>query len=190
MSSPLRRAAPFLVLLAVAACDSTPETPVARAPIGGSAKGPSEPIDSPDVTGARWVATDADPDRLLYGKPGESPLLALACTADANGPVIAYARFAHADPGAQAMFALIGNRRVERLFVDATRQGTASLWAGQVPARDPRLAVLEGPGEVEATIPGAGSVKLHGSPLPGALIERCRATAEPTPAPSPPATPG
>ena len=61
------------------------------------------------------------------------------------------------------------------------------------------MDVLTGTRQVEATVPGAGSVILNSSPLPGELVETCRApdqavTAEaaesdPSPAPAAPEDP-
>ena len=70
---------------------------------------------------------------------------------------------------------------------------------GVVAADDARMDVLTGTRQVEATVPGAGSVILNSSPLPGELVETCRApdqavTAEaaesdPSPAPAAPEDP-
>ena len=39
----------------------------------------SEPLPSPDTTGALWAASDT-PGRILFGLPGKPPLVALACS--------------------------------------------------------------------------------------------------------------
>ena len=194
----------IIACLAATAC-KPPATDdyVARTAIGGKNKGPSEPILSPDVEGAVW-AQAPKPDRILYGKPGATPLMAMECREAQSGPEIAFTRFAHADEGAKAILALIGNGHVERFFVDAAPVGSngASLWYGRVAASDNRLGVLTGGRDVEATVPGAGSVKLHASALTGQLVNACRAksgpqpdltplpSAEPAATPSPPAMPG
>ncbi len=142
---------------------------------------PAAPIASPDTTGAIWAP--ASDSRLLYGKPGERPLFAIECEMTKQPSAMVYTRFAAADPHAKAVLALIGNGHVKRLKIDAVRVGEVWLWRGDLAAIDPAWDVLTGAREVEATVPGAGSLKLNPSPLPGQLVERCRPLAEPaTPA--------
>ncbi len=140
--------------------------------------GPSEPIDSPDSSKAVW-ADSATPGRLIYGNPGEAPMLALACVEAGGAPTLRFTRYALADEGAGAFLALIGNAHVARIPVDATAFGEAFLWEGALAAGDPDWEVLTGRREVTATIPGAGMVTLNPSDKPAALIEQCR---EPVPA--------
>lgn len=148
---------------------------------------PLPPIDSPDTKGAAWVATPGNPERLVYGKPGERVLFALACTGAAMAPTLTYTRFERADPQAKAVLALIGNGHVARLKIDATRKGTSWLWQGSEPAASLNFEGLTGGRQVEATVPGAGSLILNPSPLPGELIQRCRARALPADPESAPA---
>lgn len=191
----MRRTLALAPLALLAACKPpASDDYVERTRIETPVEGPSEPIDSPDTEGAIWAPAERD-TRLLYGKPGERPLFALECLSDGKGPEMGYTRFAKADPHAQAILALIGNGHVSRLKIDAAQVGDAWRWEGTVPASDPRLDVLTGAREVEATVPGAGSVILNPSSLPGELVERCRALDEPLseevlpPEPSPPADP-
>jgi hypothetical protein len=163
-----------LFLLALAACKPpASDEYTERTRIAPRAATPSEPIRSPDTEGAVWAATD-NADRLLYGKPGERPFFALECTGQGGLPLVAYTRFAKADPHAKAILALIGNGHVSRLKIDATERGDVWRWEGAVEAEDPALDVLTGTRQVEATVPGAGSLILHPSALPGELVERCR----------------
>lgn len=153
--------------------------------------GPSEPLLSPDTEDAQWVAS-REPERIIYGNPGEPPLLALACIEGVDGAQIAFERIVDADPDAKAILALIGNSHVTRLFVDAEKTGDQWRWRGATRADDPALEVLTGPRQVEATVPGAGSVVLNPSSLPRELINRCRAQNR-APSPLPviePAAPG
>lgn len=177
-----------LSMLALAACKPpASDEYVERTRIAGGRDTPSEPLESPDTSGAVW-AEAARENRLLYGKPGETPMMALECVEGEDGPLLAYTRFAPADPHAQAILALIGNSHVVRLFVDAQKQGEVWLWQGSVTADDPQLDVLTGARQVEATIPGAGSLILNPSQLPGELIETCQTLAMPEPfAPEDPA---
>lgn len=142
----------------------------------------SEPLPSPDTTGAIWAASDT-PGRILFGPPGKPPLVALAC----SGKSIELTRFSPADPDAKAFAAIVGNSHVVRIPVDAVPSGRASIWRGKIAADNPGLEALTGAGPVELTIPGAGTVLLNPSPLPGELVLRCRPPALP-PEPAPPAS--
>ncbi|MXP46074.1 hypothetical protein GRI43_01540 [Altererythrobacter luteolus] len=162
-----------LVLLAACKPPATDDY-VERVEIGASQDMPSAPLESPDTEGALWADSDR-PLRLVYGKPGETPLLALACErSDNSSSTVRLTRFAPADPQAQALIALIGNGHMTRLPIDAKWNGRFWLWEMELAADDPALEVLTGPRRVELTIPGAGSVALNPSQRPGQLIERCR----------------
>ena len=169
----VRTLAPLFVLALAACKPPASDEYTERTRIVPRAEAPSEPIASPDTEGAVWAATD-DADRLLYGKPGERPFFALECTDQGGLPLVAYTRFAKADAHAKAILALIGNGHVSRLKIDATERGDVWRWEGAVEAEDPALDVLTGTRQVEATVPGAGSLILNPSALPGGLVERCR----------------
>ncbi|MBM0170210.1 hypothetical protein [Altererythrobacter sp. C41] len=166
-------------LIALAACKPpAAEDYVARVELDEARMYASEPIPSPDTEGALWAESDR-PGRILYGKPGEAPLMALACEEGDDGQRIHVTRFAAADPEAKGILALIGNGHVTRLHVDATWNGRAWLWEGYAAADDPDLDVLTGRRRVEATVPGAGSVELNPSERPRHLIETCRGERSP-----------
>lgn len=162
----------------VAGCKPPPtDSAVARVMLEMPAKGPSEPIASPDVTGAVW-AQGSNPQRLVYGKPGQPVLLALECLgAGAPGAQIRITRHAPADEGAGALLALIGNGQIGRFPVDATKVGAQFFWQGDVPAGAPQWEALQPAREATVTVPGAGLLKLNPSPLPMALVEQCRSAA-------------
>ena len=164
-----------LALVALAAC-KPPATDdyVARVALDDARVHASEPLPSPDTEGALW-ADAGQGDRILYGKPGSAPLMALACEEGGDGKRIHITRFAAADPKAKAILALIGNGHVVRLNVDATWNGRAWLWEGYAAADDPALEVLTGPRRLEATIAGAGTVELNPSQRPRNLVEACLA---------------
>lgn len=126
----------------------------------------------PDVTGAVWQG-DGTQNRLSFGTPVSAPFLSLVC-ADNEITII---RHAPADKDAKALFALISNGQVSRIKMDEV----AGEWRGTAPATDPQLSILAAPGPVEATLPGAGTLNLSGSPLPGEFLARC--------APLPPSRP-
>ena len=131
----------------------------------------SAPLPSPDATGAVWAVSQRTDGRLIYGVPSEPALMALECL----GPSLRITRNSPADEGAGAMLALVGNGHIGRLPVDATLEGGRYFWVGEEPAASEVWEPLAGPRELIATVPGAGTVELHPSPLPGALIEACRA---------------
>ncbi|WP_394728558.1 hypothetical protein [Altererythrobacter sp. GH1-8] len=168
----------ILTVLVLGACK-----PPATDGLGGHeeraqlAPGPSKPLDSPDIEGAIW-SQSATADRLIYGKPNQTPLFALACETASGEPVLRLTRFAPADEGAQALLAVIGNGHVARIPVDATESDNGLRWEGVADPQDERMEAFSGARAVTATIPGAGMVRFNPSPLPGALIEQCRATSE------------
>ena len=173
----MRRLLPILPLLALAACKPpASDDYVTRVAIEERAA-PADPIQSPDTEDAAWVEgqpREGAVERIIYGRPGERPLMALSCLDDEDGTRVGYERLVRADPRAQAILALIGNSHVTRLFVNSTKVGEAWIWRGASAADEPGLDALTGGRSVEATVPGAGSVILNASPLPGELIENCR----------------
>ncbi|WP_155806024.1 hypothetical protein [Erythrobacter litoralis] len=138
----------------------------------------SEPLPSPDASDALWAPSD-QAERLLYGVPGETPFLAVACDRSGGEPVLVFTRFTPADRNAQAMMSLVGNFHVARFPVDATDTGRAWLWQGSIAADSPDLNTLTGQRDVEATIPGAGSVMLKASPRIRELVNACRPSVAP-----------
>ena len=162
------RAVTFASLAFLAACKPPASDEYhGRSEVSDERTRPAEPVQSPDTEGAAWAMGQSG--RLLYGQPGEAPLMALGCE---DGTLV-YTRFERADANAKAVLALIGNGHVERLWVDAEQDGDAWLWRGRLPADDPRLAVLTGRNRVEATIPGAGSLVLNASHKPAEFITQC-----------------
>ncbi len=161
----------------LAGCKPPPtDSAIARVSLVAPAKGPSEPIPSPDVTGAVWAAT-GNPLRLVYGIPGKPVMLAIECRAPGTLQAqLRITRHAPADEGAAALLALIGNGWIGRFPVDATRIAGQSLWQGDVSALLPEWEALKPEREATVTVPGAGLLRLNPSPLPMALVEACRGT--------------
>jgi len=182
------RAAGTIAALALAggltACKPPPtDEAVARVTLDRPTKGPSEPIASPDMTGAVWAVT-GNRLRLVYGIPGKPVQLALECLAPATPEAkIRITRHAPADEGAGALLALIGNGWIGRFPVDATPVAGKSLWQGDVPAAQPEWDALKPEREASVTVPGAGLLKLNPSPLPMELVETCRGAPPPPPEP-------
>jgi hypothetical protein len=175
----------------LAGCKPPPtDNAVSRVSLVAPAGGPSEPLPSPDVTGAHWAGTD-NPLRLVYGIPGKPVMLALECLEPASDAArIRITRNAPADPGASALLALIGNGRIGRWPVDAMQVRGRRVWQGEAPASVPAWDALEPSREATITIPGAGLLRLHPSPLPIALVSACRgATGATSPTPAAPTGP-
>ncbi len=145
----------------------------------------TSPLDGglPDATAAVWEFAP-DNKSLRFANPAGEPLLSLACYLPPDAPPrIRFVQFAHAQPGAKALFAMVGNLRVARVAMDARLQDKRWLWTGSEPADANKLEALMGTREVIATMPGGGEIKLTGSPLSRQLIESCRAKAKPAPLP-------
>ncbi|MGB3378273.1 MAG: hypothetical protein WBA55_05830 [Allopontixanthobacter sediminis] len=171
----------FSALLTVAACKPpASDDYLERVDLAEARGAVGEPLPSPDTTNAVW-ANSKSADRILYGNPGETPFLALECERAGGVAQIKFTRFAAANAQAKALFALVGNGHIARIPVDAEWNGRAWLWEGAMPADEPDLEVLTGKRIVAATLPGAGQLDLNPSPLPGELIEACRAKSEPAP---------
>jgi hypothetical protein len=84
-------------------------------------------------------------------------------------------RHVTARPGEKALLPVIGNGTISRFKVDAVLSGDEWRWEGALPAGDPSLDVFTGPRELEATLPGGGSVLIAGSRIPGEFVNWCRA---------------
>ena len=187
----MRRSGVFLVALAMTGCGEEPaDRYVERVPLDEAQQFAAEPLPSPSVEGAIWVEVEPD-TRLLYGIPGQTPMLALECKRGTGllPSELVFTRFVRADAEAQALMALVGNFHVARIPVDATWNGRAWVWQGSIDPQDTHLEALTGPREVELTIPGAGTLKLGAGSAPGDLVNACRsdpssATEEPVPDPS------
>ena len=176
---------------ALAGCERSADNPAAaRVALDDAASGPSEPLPSPDTTGALWAASDKQPGRLVYGVPGEAVLVSLECADAATpGARIIITRHAPADAGAGALLALIGNRMVARVPVDATQQGGKRVWQGAAPAALEQWDALADPVDATVTVPGAGIVRLNASTLPVELVSACRGPEQPSPPEDPASAP-
>lgn len=161
---------------ALAGCNP-PQSDAAVA-LDGASIGPSEPLPSPDTTDAVWAVSGKQPGRLVYGVPGQPVLVSLECRGGATPDAqLVITRNAAADKGAGALLALIGNRMVARVPVDATEQGGKRVWQGTAPAALEQWDALADPVDATVTVPGAGLVRLNASPLPVQLVKACRGAA-------------
>ena len=109
-----------------------------------------------------------------YGPPDAPALLALGCEGwDTRAARLVVVRYAPADKGAQALFAIQGSKGVLRLPVSAVKIGKAGyVWRGLLNAADPRAEVLLGD-RLKATVPGGGQLDLPPLGAAGALVSEC-----------------
>ena len=161
-------------LLPLVACDRA-EEPVDPQRISlDAARGQArEPLASPDTDDARW-AVAPDGQAVAFGNAGERPFLSLACRVKDDPPTIRVIRHAEARPGEKALFPVIGNGTISRFKADAALEDDEWRWQAVVPADDALLEVFTGAREIEATLPGAGSLIISGSRVPGEFIAWCR----------------
>lgn len=140
---------------------------------------------SPDSEGAIWRIA-GDGKGLAFGQEGAPPFLSITCQlAEDTPPQLSIIRHAQSGLGAKALFAVLGNGIISRLKVDAALADEGWRWEGHYPADAPDWDVFTGPRDIEATLPGAGTLKLAGSGLPREFITWCRRNGDPVPV-SPP----
>lgn len=165
-----------LALLLLSACQRGEEEPVQaqRFSLDAARHVPEAPVASPDTAGAAWSVT-ANAQAIDFGRPGGPPLLTLACDLRQTPAQLRVIRHVAARPGEKALLPVIGNGTISRFKVDATLSGGEWRWEGALPASDPSLDVFTGPRELEATLPGGGTLLIGGSRIPGEFVNWCRA---------------
>lgn len=170
----MRAAALLPICLILAACDRA-ETPVdaQRVSLDEARGGVHEPLASPDTKNARWTVAP-NGQAVAFGNAGKRPFLSLACRVKDDPPTMRVIRHAEARPGEKALFPVLGNGTISRFKADAALEDDEWRWQAVVPANDPLLEVFTGAREIEATLPGAGSVIIAGSRVPGEFISWCR----------------
>jgi hypothetical protein len=132
-----------------------------------------QPIVSPDTNGARWIVAGSG-QAVELAKAGQQPYLTLTCQPGLQ-PMVRIVRHVAGRVGEQALFPVLGNGKSSRFKLDVIRGGEDWQWQGQVPAADPQLDVFSGSAELEATLPGGGTLLIAGSSLPGGFVAWCRA---------------
>jgi hypothetical protein len=168
---------PFAVVLTLSltACEGEPEPVEAqRFSLDAVRHAPPEPLVSPDTSGAAWAVSDSG-QAIAFGRPGAPPLLTLACDLRRTPVQLRIVRHVVARPGQKALLPVIGNGTISRFKVDAALADGEWRWEGALPASDPSLDVFTGPRELEATLPGGGSLLIEGSRIPGEFVNWCRA---------------
>jgi len=168
--------AALLIPLLLAACRQAEQAPVEgqRIELDEVRKEARRPIASPDTEGARWTVS-ANGQAIGFAAEGQAPWLTLECRLKDHPPQVTIIRHAPARPGEKALFPVIGNGTIARFKLDAALTDGEWRWQGAVPADDALLEVFTGARALEATLPGAGSLLIEGSRIPGQFIAWCRA---------------
>ena len=109
-----------------------------------------------------------------YGPPDAPALLAISCEGwDGRAARLVIVRYAPADKGAEALFAIQGSKGILRLPVSAVKVGKRGyVWRGILDAADPRAEVLLGSG-LKATVPGGGQLDLPPRGVAGTVVSEC-----------------
>ena len=116
-----------------------------------------------------------DARAIKFGHPDVAPLLTLACNLRNTPATLTLVRHTLSRPGQKALLPVIGNGTISRFKVDAALADGEWRWEGRFLATDPQLDVFTGPRELEATMPGGGTVRIGGSRIPGEFVNWCRA---------------
>ena len=171
------KALPLLILLPfLAACGEGGDAPVQaqRITLDDARAKVAEPLLSPDPTGANWTVS-GNGQAIDFGRPGAEPWLTLACDLREAPATLTVIRHVEARPGQKALFPVLGNGTVSRFKVDAALDEGEWRWEGVFPASDPQFDVFTGPRDLEATLPGGGTLLIEGSRIPGEFVNWCRA---------------
>ena len=109
-----------------------------------------------------------------FGPPNAPALLAISCQGwDKRAARLVIVRYAPADKGAEALFAIQGSKGILRLPVSAVKVGKHGyVWRGLLDAADPRAEVLLGNG-LKATVPGGGQLNLLPMGAAGTVVSEC-----------------
>ena len=173
------RAATLLLLCFLAGCDAGDEPVQAqRISLDESRAAPAQTVVSPDTSGASWKVS-ADGQAVDFGEPDQRPFLTLACRLRAQPAQFTIIRHVAAKPGQKALFPVLGNGTISRFKLDAKLGSGRWRWEGTLPASDPMLDVFTGPRELEATLPGGGTLVIEGSRIPGEFVTWCRSGGKP-----------
>ena len=171
---PVKSPSSLIILLFLAACGGDAPDQAQRISLEEARARPAEPAASPDTSAAVWRVTE-DAQAIEFGLPGGAPLLTLACQQRAEPAQLTIVRHVAARPGQKALFPVLGNGMVSRFKVDAALHDGEWRWEGEQPASDPMLDVFTGPRDLEATLPGGGTLLIKGSRIPGEFVNWCRA---------------
>ena len=173
---PVKPPALLISLLFLSACGEGGDAPVQaqRISLDDARAKVAEPLLSPDTKAAAWAVTRND-QAIAFGQPGARPFLSLVCDLREAPATLTIVRHVAVRPGQKALFPVIGNGRISRFKVDAALAEDEWRWEGVLPASDPQLDVFAGAGELQATLPGGGTLLIEGSRIPGEFVTWCRA---------------
>ena len=163
-----------VALLLLAACnqrDASERGATVRVPLAAAPTKPVTVAISP--TPSSW--THAPSARAAwYGPPDAPSLLAISCEgSEKRAARLVIVRYAPADKGAEALFAIQGSKGILRLPVSAVKVGKQGyVWRGMLDAADPRAEVLLGD-RLKATVPGGGQLDLPPMGVAGAVLAEC-----------------
>jgi hypothetical protein len=176
MASPAAPAtAPLLAALTLlAACGEPAPQQAQRISLEEARHVPVEPPISPDTEGAVWAVSDSG-QAIRFGLAGQPRWMSLECDLSETPALLRIVRHAPARPGQKALFPVIGNGMISRFKVEAALSEGEWRWEGALAASDPALDVFTGPRELQATLPGGGSLMMAGSRVPGEFVNWCRA---------------
>lgn len=120
-----------------------------------------------------WTSTPPA-HQASYGQPNAPALLAISCDgAGRRAARLVIVRYAPADRGAEALFAIQGSKGILRLPVSAVNMGKQGyVWRGVLDAADPRAEVLLGT-RLKATVPGGGELGLPPMGEAGVVVSEC-----------------
>ncbi|MEO6389276.1 MAG: hypothetical protein ABIT16_11310 [Croceibacterium sp.] len=166
----------LLALLLLSACGQQEQAPLEaqRISLDDARHTPPVPLQSPETSDASWSVT-GNGQAIDFGAPGDKPMITLACRLRDTPVQVRIIRHVTTRPGEQAIFPVLGNGTISRFKVDAALHEGEWRWEGAIPAADPMLDVFTGTHEIEATLPGGGTVMMGGSRIPGEFITWCRA---------------
>ncbi|MBO9518813.1 MAG: hypothetical protein J7493_12165 [Porphyrobacter sp.] len=159
----------------LSACGGDADTPegAKRISLDTARQQPSEPLPSPDLKDAGWTVSE-NGQAISFGRSG-APMLSLVCNLKATPARLTVIRHVGTRPGEKALFPVIGNGTISRFKADATLHQGEWRWEAALEASDPQLDVFTGTHELEATVPGGGTLKMAGSRIPREFVNWCRA---------------
>ncbi|KRA82762.1 hypothetical protein [Altererythrobacter sp. Root672] len=165
----------FVLCVILSACGGEADTPekAQRISLDTVSQGPSEPLPSPNLKDASWSVSE-NGQAINFGGTG-APMLSLVCNLKATPARLTVIRHVGTRPGQKALFPVIGNGTISRFKVDATLHQGEWRWEAPLEASDPLLDVFTGTHELEATMPGGGTLKMEGSRIPSEFVNWCRA---------------
>lgn len=141
--------------------------------MASSTPNPSAPVSAVSDAPAVWTHAPSA-HAAWYGSPDAPSLLAISCEEwEKHAGRLVIVRYALADKGAEALFAIQGSKGILRLPVSAVKVGKQGyVWRGVLDAGDPRAEVLLGSG-LKATVPGGGELDLPPMGAAGAVVSEC-----------------